>query len=176
MTIIIKELKPELLQSHEVDFGTSIAQSLWQKVSNYQNWTNSNIPVGYLLFFYGAQTYPGGAFIEGPNLSLWALCDGSMINDPDSPLDGQPTPNLNEVYLKGGTTQGVTGGSKTVNIQHSHGGQLQTENDESGRTNARLGGDYKAGSPHFHVVPNSWSSVESIIPPTTELQIYIRKK
>lgn len=177
MTIKENVLKPELMQAHEVDFGTSVAEWLWAKVANYHNWTNSNIPIGALIYFHGSQTYANGTPIPPPNTDLWVLCDGNVINDPDSPLDGFVTPPLNDIlFLKGGTTVGQTGGSSTINLSHNHGTNLVSENDESGTSNARTGGDYRAGSPHTHAVASRWSSAEPILPPYKQLQIYMRKR
>lgn len=176
MTVKTNTLKPDLLQAHESDFGTSIAQSLWDKVANYHNWTNSSIPVGYLLFFYGAQTLFNGVFIEPPNPNLWVLCNGDLIDDVDSPLHGQYAPDLREKFLKGGNQIGDTGGQTTINLNHDHGTTLVPENDESGHSNARMGGNYVAGALHTHVIGSQWSSAEPILPPFREVQIYLRKK
>jgi hypothetical protein len=177
MTIKENVLKPERMQANEVDFGTSIAQWLWSKIANYHNWTESNIPIGSLMYFHGSQTYADGSPIEKPNDSLWVLCDGSQIVDVNSPLNGMFTPALNDmIFLKGGNVVGETGGQDTINLSHNHGTNLVSENDESGTSNARLGGDYRAGSPHTHTIATQWSSAEPIIPPHRQLQIYMRKK
>ena len=50
----------------------------------------------------------------------WALCDGSAITDPESPMVGQSTPNINGTrrFLRGGTSSGVAEGHSFQN--HSH--------------------------------------------------------
>jgi hypothetical protein len=176
MTIKTNILKPELLSSHEVDFGSSIAQSIWAKIGNFHNWTNTNIPVGFLMFFHGSQTLADSTPIELPNPNLWVLCDGQQIVDADSPINGQFTPDLRKVFIKGASVSGNTGGAETVNLSHNHGNTLVNENDESGTSNARTGGDYRAGSNHTHSVDTQWSSAEPILPPYRDLQIYLRKK
>jgi hypothetical protein len=56
-------------------------------------------------------------------------CDGSVINDAESPFNGQNTPDLNSTqrFLRGATTSGGIGGSDT----HSHSGATDgnTETD-----------------------------------------------
>ncbi len=53
----------------------------------------------------------------------WIECDGSTINDSESPMNGQTVPDLNGTtdadsrFLRGATTSGGTGGS----YQHNHG-------------------------------------------------------
>jgi len=49
----------------------------------------------------------------------WVECNGQVINDAESPYNGQTAPNLNgnNRFLRGNTTSGGTGGSET----HSHG-------------------------------------------------------
>ena len=71
------------------------------------------VPVGavvaWLKSFTGVpQTLPIG----------WVECDGSVISDGDSPMDGQTVPDLNgdNRFLRGETTSGGTGGSET----HTH--------------------------------------------------------
>lgn len=176
MTIKTNIIRPETLESHETDFGSSIAKSIWEKIANFHNWTESAIPVGYIMFFNGSRTYANSSPIALPNPNLWVLCDGQVINDPESPLNGVATPDLRKKYLKGGTTIGNTGGQETINLAHNHGTTLMFANDESGRSNARTGGDYRAGSSHTHTIATRWSSAESILPPTMELQFYMRKK
>lgn len=176
MTVKQNTLKPSTLNAHEADFGTSIAQSLWEKVVDDQNWLNLSVPVGYLLFFNASQTYANGDPLPKPNSDIWILCNGDQIVDPESPLNGVFTPDLRNVFLKGGNTLGLTGGAPTVNLAHTHGGITVPENDESGRSNADQGGDHVAGSLHHHTIASRWSTVEPIIPPFREAQIYMRYK
>lgn len=54
----------------------------------------------------------------------WLSCDGSVISDVASPMNGQTLPNLNgsteatKIFLRGNTTSGGTGGTDTHN--HSY--------------------------------------------------------
>lgn len=176
MTVKINTLKPTPLSTHETDFGTSIAQSLWEKVADGQNWLNLTVPIGYLMFFNASQTYANGTSIPKPNPELWFLCNGDQIIDPDSPLNGVLVPDLRNLFLKGGNTLGLTGGALTTNLAHTHGGITVPENDESGRSNADQGGDHVAGSLHHHTIFSQWSSAEPIVPPFRELQVYMRYK
>jgi hypothetical protein len=70
------------------------------------------VPIGGIVpwakNFTGVPTLPE-QFLE---------CDGSVISDAESPLNGQTLPNLNgnNNYLRGGTTSGSTGGALT----HTH--------------------------------------------------------
>jgi hypothetical protein len=48
----------------------------------------------------------------------WHECDGSVVSDVNSPLNGTTLPNLNsgtQRFLRGSTTSGTTGGADTVN-------------------------------------------------------------
>ncbi len=61
-----------------------------------------------------------------PNLAEgWVECDGSVLSDALSPLNGQTIPDLNgdNRFLRGEATSGGTGGSES----HSHG--ILTEAD-----------------------------------------------
>ena len=51
----------------------------------------------------------------------WVECNGQVLSDPESPLNGQTIPDLNgasgtQRFLRGKTTSGGTGGSES----HSH--------------------------------------------------------
>jgi hypothetical protein len=52
----------------------------------------------------------------------WAIADGSVVNDPDSPLYGQALPNLTDRFVMGVAPGniGVTGGTNTLNLSHRH--------------------------------------------------------
>jgi hypothetical protein len=175
MTIISNIKKPEELETHEVDFGTAVAESLWKKTAFMQNWLNRAIPIGYLLFHHSGQTLANGSPIPTPNSDTWVLCDGSLITDVNSPLNGQFAPDLRKIFLKGAATTGSTGGQTTINLSHSHGNTLVAKSDK-GNINGRSGGDYNGGTNHTHTINTKWSSAEPIIPPFKELQIYMRKK
>lgn len=51
--------------------------------------------------------------------AFWKECDGSVLSDAESPLNGQTLPDLNTTkrFLRGSGTSGTTGGADT----HSHG-------------------------------------------------------
>jgi hypothetical protein len=42
--------------------------------------------------------------------SNFVECNGQLLNDPESPLDGQTMPDANTGAQRGGLTSGVTGG------------------------------------------------------------------
>lgn len=57
-----------------------------------------------------------------PNLAEgWVECDGSVLSDALSPLNGQTIPNLNgdNRFLRGNSTSGGTGGSATASHRHN---------------------------------------------------------
>lgn len=74
------------------------------------------VPIGgvihWLKSFTGVPSLPAG-FVE---------CNGQVLSDVASPLNGQTIPNLNasgggtQRFLRGSTTSGTTGGSET----HTH--------------------------------------------------------
>jgi len=77
-----------------------------------------NVPVGcvlaYLKSFTGVPALPGS----------WVECNGQVLSDAASPLNGQTIPNLNgsgvggiKRFLRGATASGATGGADS----HSHG-------------------------------------------------------
>lgn len=88
------------------------------------------VPVGSVVSWFksmsGVPTLPVN-FVE---------CDGSIINDSDSPLNGQTLPNLNgnNNFLRGNSTSGTLGGSSThqhlspLGINGNHTGVVSAEN------------------------------------------------
>lgn len=176
MTINVPDLKPTRIYANETDFSSSAASFIWKKIVNNQNWVEKNCPVGFIIYFYASQTLANGSPIDLPNPSIWHKCDGSLISDSDSPLNGQNAPNLMDKFFKGSSTIGSTGNQTTINLQHSHGGQTGVTDDRSPNYPARTAGGHNTGSPHTHAISTALSSVEPIIPPYVELQIYMRYK
>ena len=170
--ITIPVANPALLKTFEADFGTSIAQTLWQRIIDHLNWLNTALPVGSVLYFYASQTYANGSQIAGPG-PCWQLCDGAEITDPNSPLVGQFTPNMLGRFLKGSETPDQIGGSDTVNLAHNHGGATGAIFD--GENNFNSGGDNEQGGPSFHNHTISTDlGVILRLPPYAELQPYMR--
>lgn len=73
------------------------------------------VPVGGIVPFAGS---------AGSIPSNWRLCDGSLINDPESPLNGALLPSLNGRFLRGSHISGVYGGSD--NHSHSYWGSTSS--------------------------------------------------
>ena len=96
------------------------------------------VPVGAILAWAknltGVPALPAG----------FAECDGSVISDGDSPMDGQTLPDLNgSEFLRGNTTSGGTGGGTTgAGSAHTH----------------TTSGTSAAGSAHTHTQDGSVSS------------------
>ncbi len=72
--------------------------------------------IAWLKSFTGVPaTLPGG----------WVECNGQVLSDTDSPLNGQTIPNLNasgggtQRFLRGATTSGTTGGADTNSHTHT---------------------------------------------------------
>jgi len=173
--IVVPQIKPETIKALESDFGTSVASSIWRKIINNHTWVERAYPVGTVLFFHESITEADGTPKDPPNPDIWKFCDGSAIVDSDSPLNGQNTPNVLDLFPKGSSTQGLTGGNSTLNIQHNHGAGTGVTSDALGPF-ADVGSDHNTGSFHNHSIDNRWSTVEPIIPKYTALQAYVRYK
>lgn len=179
MTILTPQLKPNALQKIESDFGSTIASFIWKNVLQHQLWVNRSIPLGSILSFYGSQLLARTDLIDElipqPDSSFWQWCDGSIINNANSPLFGEATPDFREKFLKGYPILGLIGGQSTVNLSHNHGGTTSSRSDGSTQIIADVGNDpIRAGAEHAHSISYDWSANESFIPPYSEVQYYLR--
>lgn len=176
MTIEIPTKEPELIKTVESDFGSTIAQAIWLKIVNNQTWVERNIPLGFILHYFASQPVGSGLSVDPIDLDLWKFCDGSLISDADSPLNGQNVPDLRQRYLKGSATVGTVGGSNTTNLLHSHGGLTGVTDDRQPNFQADNNNDKATGNPHTHPIFADLSSVETIQPLTTDIHCYMRFK
>lgn len=81
----------------------------------------------------------------------WVECDGSVLNDATSVLNGQTIPNLNggNKFLRGATTSGGTGGAET----HDHGGVTGSKAADETTTT----GEVNATRAHTHTISSASS-------------------
>lgn len=173
--ITIPQLKPDALRTMEVDFGTTIAQGLWQRISRQLNWIEKAVPVGMVIYFYDSQTFANGNPVPDPKSTNWQFCDGSPITNPLSPMFGQNVPDLRNRFSKGSATLGlgVTGGTVSHNLAHSHGGATSTTCDLEGLSNTDNSDAKPKGNCHNHSIGGSLGTI-SVMPPYINLQPYMR--
>lgn len=87
--------------------------------------------------------------------TIWVPCEGGFVNEPLSPINGQPIPDERDRFLKGADslgTSGTLGGSNTHNFQHNHTGF--TEDAPTGGTIADESDGYWVSVPHKHSIPS----------------------
>ena len=179
--INIPVVPPDLLNALEVDFGTTIAASIWKRIKEQEHWINACIPPGIIMFFYQSQTYAGGGNIDAPN-SSWQFCDGSLITNTDSPFLGLNVPDLRNQFLKHGNSEaiGVTHGLSAYNLKHDHGGFTDYAYDVIHDYPLTLyyttedGTDWAAGNNHAHAITEDLDITIEAIPNYIELQPYMR--
>jgi hypothetical protein len=97
-----------------------------------------------------------------PALSAnWAECNGQVLNDPDSPMDGQTLPDINvaQRFLRGASVSGGTGGSDS----HTHPITTQAVNGVT------LGSD-------AYSAPTSDTDAASTLPSYYEVVVIVRVK
>lgn len=176
MSVSLPGSKPPLLKTLEVDFGTTIAASIWRKVIDHLNFLNEHVPIGIIIWFYGTQTYADGGLINLPNGTIWKFCDGSMINNTLSPIDNQPTPDLRDRFIKMGSNFGDTGGSDTLDLTHYHGepgGTTFITTDLENLFGTDSDNERQAGNTHRHSI-DSEVIILPKIPPFQYLSPYMR--
>lgn len=77
---------------------------------------SSGVPVGTVISWWRAD-----ASTPLPS-DEWAIADGSVVDDPESPLDGQALPDLTDRFIMGvpASDIGQTGGANVLNLSHRH--------------------------------------------------------
>ena len=107
----------------------------------------SNVLVGMIIAFdkdlTGVPSLPNG-FVE---------CNGQVLSDADSPLNGQTMPDLNggttQRFLRGNSSSGGTGGSEShshstsSSLRDTFGGSLQTTTNTSTGSTSTLPSYYE---------------------------------
>lgn len=97
---------------------------MWFAAATAWGQAPGTVPVGAILAWYGD---PAGLPPE------WRLCDGALVNDPESPLAGHRLPDLRGRFLRGascceaGDAVGETGGQDEAPA-HSHPFSAATNN------------------------------------------------
>ena len=173
--ITIPQLKPAAIKNMEVDFGTSIATGLWQRIAQQLNWIEKNMPIGMVIWFYDSMTYAGGPNVPDPKATNWQFCDGSAITNPNSPMFGQNTPDLRGLYQKGSNIVApfTLTGVPSINLSHNHGGSTGITCDLEGNNDTDDSDEKPAGNCHSHSVSGALG-VYTLDPPHVELQPYMR--
>lgn len=107
------------------------------------------IPIGAIIAWHPDQKFS----ISQIRSDSWKLCDGSEIQDKDSPLNGQKTPNLNGEgrFLRGRATSGLLEEQdwKSFYVKSDHGPYLHNEIliPKSGYNNTGMFGGYWNADP-----------------------------
>ncbi len=167
--------KPAKIKNNATDFGTTAAQAIWRDIIRAMNWYDKCLPVGIIMSWYQSQRFadsgihPGGDPIPFPSLD-WKFCDGSIISEALSPLNGQNVPDFRNRFLKHGSTIGSLGGNGNLDLRHYH-----TVASEPMRDAQRLdfGGERGYAIDHYHTISTDLF-VANNIPPYVYLQYYIK--
>ena len=80
----------------EKDFNTTISQALWLKAAQNINSLDKAYPIGMMLFMINSQSN----LPSTPDASRWQLCDGSVVSNANSPLNGETLPDLSNKFLR----------------------------------------------------------------------------
>jgi hypothetical protein len=128
------------------------------------NGLTGQMPVGSITAFTNHLT-------GTPSLpSNWKMCDGSVIQDPNSPMNGQTLPDLNggARFLRGSATSGTLQAADAVVPAHVHG--------LSAHTHSMLAHSHAGGSlVYSHKHPISTSGTAQASPAFTAVAATLRQ-
>lgn len=114
-------------------------------------------PIGSIVEWHASMTGVPASLPAG-----WVECNGQVLSDADSPLNGMTMPNLNGAadsskrFLRGNSTSGGTGGAAT----HHH-------------DSTKIGGSYNL--PHGYMGQDN-TSTDTVLPPYADMRYIIRVK
>jgi len=174
MKLEANNVRPDTIRGLEADFGSSTARYIFRKLAANLLFNHESYPIGFIKFFYQQQVLTDGNLIPPPNPEQWVLCDGSLISDSQSILDGRNAPNMVGLFPKY-DAQDLVGGQNDINLRHNHNGNTAYASDAQDY-NTDGGGGSHGGSFHRHSIPSNLSSTENVVPPFAEVQPYMRYK
>lgn len=167
---------PRKFTANQKNFATSIATDLWQHAAQMLEYINGSYPLGMLIFVYKSQP---GMPANSPDPAHWHYMDGSVVDNPNSPFDGMTFPDLRGKFVRPrcttlSETQAQITGSDTMNLGHSHGGLTGSATDATVFLLQSGGALGAAIGFHTHSLSTENATVVNIVPPTVELQVYMR--
>lgn len=160
-------------RSQETDFGTTICPALWGKAAQIAEYINASYPIGMVLFIEGSQEN----LPAQPDPKLWQFLDGSVVNNPASPLNGVTLPDFRGKFFRhpiSGEIVHSTGGSNSINLTHNHGGQTGNGSDWDSLRMDNGGERGQALGTHSHTIDNGNLDSVATVPAYHEVQCYVR--
>lgn len=147
------------IHNEEIEINQSIDEEILKKIVQNNNWLLLIYPIGSIIFVNVNQVG-----VIQPDSRIFKICDGTQINNPDSPFDGQNAPLLIERFVRfSSTTIGnETGGTldHTILSGHSHGTSTPLGD---GAKNLQKGGDNLSRSnDHEHDVPDNTGELPDV--------------
>lgn len=131
--------------------GQLISFEAFGALANNINLLMDSMPPGSII---GICTEIPGCPVPDP--TIWQECDGSLIDNQNSPLRNSNTPDYGAsggLYMRGFTTAGEIGnlgGSNTKDLIHSHTGSTSVNSDEG--DNSEESKDRYTVFPHTHPI------------------------
>lgn len=155
----------------EKDFGTSNAEALWKRAIQLMTYVEKSNPVGMLMFIHATQSNIPSL----PDSQYWQLCDGSVVSNANSPMNGVTLPDLRDKFVRhpsSGEIQLSSGGQDIQSLQHNHGGFTGFTNPQE-FLQMDNGGDRVETSNHRHTIGNDLGNVTTV-PTYLALKVYVR--
>ncbi len=99
-----------------VKIGSDPEMTPRERVVPYVGTQSAGVPVGTVISWWRSDANTPLPSDE------WAIADGSIVADPESPLNGQTLPDLTDRFVMGVAVDAVgqAGGSNTLDLSHRH--------------------------------------------------------
>ena len=153
MSVITPSKKYDISKLEHKD---AVSEDYLRRLAANINFFESLMPPGAIIV---VQVNLGG--VPAINSDVWQVCDGSQINNSNSPFYGGNTPNLLGKIVKGASTttsNPSTAGNNVFDFSHDHGGQTGFQTPR-GDSLIRFGSERRPRIDHGHSIQSDLGSV-----------------
>lgn len=152
-------------------FGNLVSIETFSALANNLNALLDSMPIGSKV-----PILVGLAGVPTPDPTIWRLCEGGVVTDPNAKLHDQTLPDDRGSFPKGSTTigqSGVKAGTSTASWSHNHGGN--TGDWDMGDDNSDTDDDYiTVHKLHHHPISSDLTTPVNVEPAHIRVKFYIK--